>query len=80
MLAIEPKMTNATKVLKITINGEAREIPEGLNVSALLDHLGMAGKRVAIERNRDICSRTAWQDTIVVEGDSFEIVHFVGGG
>jgi thiamine biosynthesis protein ThiS len=80
MLAIEPKMTNATKVLKITINGEAREIPEGLNVSALLDHLGMAGKRVAIERNRDICSRTAWQETVVSEGDSFEIVHFVGGG
>jgi thiamine biosynthesis protein ThiS len=80
MLAIEPKMTRVTKVLRITINGEAREIPEGLNVSALLDHLGMAGKRVAIERNRDICSRTDWQTTAVAEGDSFEIVHFVGGG
>ncbi len=77
-------MTNTTpdttKVVKITINGEAREIPDGLTVSALLEHLGLTGTRVAIERNLDICSRTEWQSTLVAPGDNYEIVHFVGGG
>jgi sulfur carrier protein len=64
----------------VTINGERREIPDGLNVVALLDHLGMSNKRVAIERNLDILPRDRWQETQVESGDSFEIVHFVGGG
>jgi thiamine biosynthesis protein ThiS len=80
MLAAATKMTNATNLLKVTINGEAREIPEGLNVSALLEHVGLGNKRVAIERNRDILPRADWQNTNVAAGDSFEIVHFVGGG
>jgi thiamine biosynthesis protein ThiS len=66
--------------MTITINGERREIPEGLNVTALLDHLGMSNKRVAIERNLDILPRGQWQGTQVESGDSFEIVQFVGGG
>jgi thiamine biosynthesis protein ThiS len=64
----------------ITINGERREIPDGLNVAGLLDHFGMASGRVAIERNFDILPRGQWQQTAVQENDSFEIVHFVGGG
>jgi thiamine biosynthesis protein ThiS len=64
----------------ITINGEHREIPDGLNVAALLEHLGMAQNRVAIERNRDILPRAQWQETQVSPNDAFEIVQFVGGG
>jgi sulfur carrier protein len=66
--------------MKIKINGEAQEIPEGLNVTAMLEHLGMGNKRVAIERNLDILPRTEWNATPVQANDSFEIVHFVGGG
>ncbi len=66
--------------MTVTINGERREIPEGLNVIALLEHLGMSNGRVAIERNIDILPRTQWQATHIQVGDSFEIVHFVGGG
>ena len=66
--------------MTITINGERREIPEGLNVAALLDHIGMARDRVAIERNLNILPRAEWQRTSVQENDSFEIVQFVGGG
>jgi thiamine biosynthesis protein ThiS len=66
--------------MMITINGERREIPDGLNVTALLDHLGMSQGRVAIERNFDIVPRARWQETQVESNDSFEIVHFVGGG
>jgi thiamine biosynthesis protein ThiS len=64
----------------ITINGERRQIPDGLNVEALLDHIGMARDRVAIERNLNILPRAEWQLTSVQENDSFEIVQFVGGG
>jgi thiamine biosynthesis protein ThiS len=66
--------------MTVTINGERREIPDGLNVNALLEHLGFGNKRVAIERNLDILPRTKWQETQVQSNDSFEIVHFVGGG
>jgi sulfur carrier protein len=66
--------------MTVTINGERREIPDGLNVIALLEHLGMRRERVAIERNLDILPRARWQETRVEPNDRFEIVHFVGGG
>jgi thiamine biosynthesis protein ThiS len=66
--------------MTIIINGESREIPDGLNVAELLDHLGIAADRVAIERNRDILPRSQWNGTAVAANDSYEIVHFVGGG
>jgi thiamine biosynthesis protein ThiS len=66
--------------MKITINGELREIPEGLSVAALLQHLEMSAERVAIERNLDILPRAKWQETAVQLDDRFEIVHLVGGG
>ncbi|HUJ31265.1 MAG TPA: sulfur carrier protein ThiS [Candidatus Acidoferrum sp.] len=66
--------------MMVTVNGERREIPEGLTVAALVEHLGMKSGRVAIERNLDILPRARWSETQVQPGDSFEIVHFVGGG
>ena len=66
--------------MTVIINGDSREIPDGLNVVQLLGHLGIAAERVAIERNRDILPRTQWQGTAVEMNDSYEIVHFVGGG
>jgi thiamine biosynthesis protein ThiS len=66
--------------MKVTINGEPREIPDSLTVAALLDHLGLAAGRVAVERNREILSRDRWPTTEVAPGDVYEIVHFVGGG
>lgn len=66
--------------MTVTVNGERREIPDGLTVSALLEHLGMRGDRVAIERNLDILPRARWAETQVQPNDSFEIVHLVGGG
>ena len=70
----------ATAMINVTINGEPREVPGGLSVTALLAHLGIVTGRVAIERNLDILPRPEWDDTQVVAGDRFEIVHLVGGG
>ncbi len=66
--------------MKITLNGEPRDIPDGLTLSSLLGHLGITPEIVAIERNLDIVSRNDWPATRVEEADNIEIVHFVGGG
>jgi thiamine biosynthesis protein ThiS len=66
--------------MTVVINGERREIPDGLNVVALLESIGITSDRVAIERNLDILPRARWRETQVQPNDSFEIVHFVGGG
>jgi thiazole synthase len=64
----------------IHLNGEAREVPDNLNLTALLEWLKMPADRVAVERNREIASRSTWDQTIVQPGDHLEVVHFVGGG
>ena len=66
--------------MTVIINGDSREIPDGLHVEALLAHLGFAPNRVAVERNRDILPRAQWRVTTIQAGDTFEIVHLVGGG
>jgi sulfur carrier protein len=64
----------------VKINGDPREIPDGLTVSTLLEFLEMRNDRVAIEYNLNILPRAKWSETEVQPNDSFEIVHFVGGG
>lgn len=66
--------------MKITINGEGREVPEALTVAALLAHLQIHPLRVAVERNHEILPRAKWEATAVEAGDNYEIVHMVGGG
>ena len=66
--------------IQVTVNGEPQEVPVGASVSTLLVHLGITAGRVAIERNRDLLPRAQWDTTAVVLGDSYEIVHLVGGG
>jgi len=66
--------------IQIIVNGETREVPEGIGVSALLSHLNLPADRVAIERNLEILPRSQWVKTAVQPGDRYEIVHLVGGG
>ena len=67
-------------MIEIQLNGEARQVPAGLTVAALLGFLRLPADRVAIERNLEIVSRRQWGETIIEEGDRLEVVHFVGGG
>ena len=64
----------------VKINGDPREVPDGLTVSTLLDFLEMRNDRVAIEYNLNILPRAMWNETQVRPNDNFEVVHFVGGG
>jgi thiamine biosynthesis protein ThiS len=74
------RITRESRAMMVKINGDPREVPDGFTVTALLDHLKMRSDRLAIERNLDILPRALWNETQVQPNDSFEIVHFVGGG
>jgi thiamine biosynthesis protein ThiS len=66
--------------LRIEVNGEQREFEGPLTLSELVERLGLAAERLAIERNKEVVRRAEWPRTQVSEGDRVEIVHFVGGG
>ena len=66
--------------MTLEINGQAREVADGLTLSGLLEELGFKRDRVAVELNREIVARTQWDATTLKNGDKLEIVHFVGGG
>jgi len=66
--------------MHVTINGEGKEIPDGLSVRTLLDHLNIRAARVAIEYNLEVLPNTRWESTRIQPNDRIEIVHFVGGG
>jgi thiamine biosynthesis protein ThiS len=66
--------------MKLKINGEEREIADGLTVTALLEELKIRPARVVVERNREIVAREVYGITRLADGDILEIVHFVGGG
>lgn len=65
--------------MNITTNGEATSI-DPMSVQDYLLSLGIDPRRVAVELNRDILPKAQYQETTLREGDSLEIVHFVGGG
>lgn len=66
--------------MQLTINGEPQEVPEGLTVRGLIEHLGLTQGPVAVEKNREVVPRADHEHTGLQPGDVIEIVHFVGGG
>jgi sulfur carrier protein len=66
--------------MDVTVNGATMDVPEGLTVRALLDHLALTDGPVAVEINRAIVPRARHAEHPVAAGDAIEIVLFVGGG
>ncbi len=66
--------------MRVHVNGDEREVPDGVTIAELVAHLGLGGGPVAVERNRDVVPRAQHATTKVNEGDRIEVVHFVGGG
>ncbi len=67
-------------MIEVVVNGQARQLPAGSTVAALLAQMDTAGKRVAVERNGDIVPRSQHGSTQLASGDRLEIVIAVGGG
>jgi sulfur carrier protein len=66
--------------MRVTLNGEARELGDGLTVDDLVRELRLNQRRIAVEVNRAILPRDAYGLRPLQEGDVVEIVHFIGGG
>lgn len=66
--------------LDIVINGQTRLVNEGTTVATLISELGLAGRPVAVERNREVVPRAQHASTVLAAGDRLEVVTFVGGG
>ncbi len=66
--------------MKITLNGDPFEIAAPQTVSTLLVHLEIDPRRVAVEHNLVVLKRSRFDTTELREGDTVEIVNFVGGG
>jgi sulfur carrier protein len=66
--------------MEITLNGEPMELPDGATAADLVDQLGLAGRRYAMEVNGELVPRSAHPAHRLAPGDRVEIVHAVGGG
>ena len=69
-----------SQTLSLTVNGEQRPVPAGSSIADLVTSLGLNPAKVAVERNAVIVPRSTLAAVMLADGDSLEIVHFVGGG
>ncbi|MDH5473114.1 MAG: sulfur carrier protein ThiS [Gammaproteobacteria bacterium] len=66
--------------MQITLNGEKKSLDDGTHLSQLIEQLGIEGKRIAIELNREIIPKSEHASYEIKDGDTIEIVHAIGGG
>ena len=64
----------------MTVNDEPQTLPDGATVADLVTALGLGARRIAVEVNRSVVPRAAYPSTALREGDTVEVIHFVGGG
>jgi sulfur carrier protein len=66
--------------MEIQLNGEAREVPPGQSVQALVEQLGLAGQALAVAVNREVVPRSLWPQKTLQAQDRVDLVRPVGGG
>jgi sulfur carrier protein len=66
--------------VRVRVNGSERTLADGTTVATMLEGLGLPRDGAAVERNREIVPRSRHTETVVEDGDTFEIVTAVGGG
>jgi sulfur carrier protein len=82
-----------SKMIQLIVNGQTQRVPlpqeagmasesdhKVLNITQLLEHMGLQGKRIAVERNGEIVPRSKFDQPMLADGDRLEIVVAVGGG
>ncbi|MBI4614543.1 MAG: sulfur carrier protein ThiS [Planctomycetes bacterium] len=73
-------MTGTDPTVAIRLNGEARFVSRGDTIALLLEELGLAGMRLAVERNQRVVPQAEHASARLQDGDEIEVVTFVGGG
>jgi sulfur carrier protein len=71
---------NDSERMEIIVNGESRQIAEPYSVAQLVEEMGLAGRRLAVEVNLEIVPRSRHASHRLQAGDRVEIVHAIGGG
>ena len=66
--------------IEIVVNGTPRRVARGTTVLTLIAELGLADRRVAVERNREVVPRARHAEVELEPDDHLEVVTFVGGG
>lgn len=66
--------------MKLQINGDEVEVANDATVANLIIQLGLEKKRIAIEVNQQIISKSRHSETLLNENDQIEIIHAIGGG
>jgi len=66
--------------MEIIVNGEQRNVVDGLTAAQLVEDMQITGKRIAMEVNLEIVPRSTYAEHTFNDGDKVEIVHAVGGG
>ena len=66
--------------MRVVINGEAKDVPEGLNLRSLLEYLSLPHQRIAVEVDKQVVRKADSDQTPVGVDTRIEIVHFVRGG
>jgi sulfur carrier protein len=67
-------------MIRVMLNGDRRDLEAPITILALLDHLKIDPRTVAVEHNRAVVKRARYWDTVIDDGAEVEIVAFVGGG
>ncbi len=66
--------------MKIQVNGDNREVGENATVADVIADLGLTGKRIAVELNKEILPYTQHASQRLQQDDRLEIVQAIGGG
>ncbi|NTW34766.1 MAG: sulfur carrier protein ThiS [Syntrophobacteraceae bacterium] len=66
--------------MRVKVNGKEMQFEDQMSIAGLLESLGVNPKGVAVERNLTIVDRDRYVAEAIQEGDSIEIIRFVGGG
>lgn len=66
--------------MQIKVNGEMREMAEGSTMLDLIRSLGLEERVMASALNMEIVKQDAWGSAVLQEGDTIELLDFVGGG
>ena len=75
------EMENKVGKIALTINGESRTVDAGSSLTVLLKSLDLDPRMIVVEHNRTILrDRESFSSIVLNEGDTLELVHFVGGG
>lgn len=67
-------------MITVSVNGDTKSLQKGISLEAFLTGLELDPKKLAVERNLHIVPKSTFADVLLADGDTLEIVHFIGGG